>query len=118
MPRETANHADDAARLLGVVRALVEETQPNRLARAARITLDSRLEHDLGLDSLARAELLLRLAREFGSPLPDAALAQAQTPHDLLHYIVQLDGHAPPADGTRPSPALPDEATSGVPEGA
>ena len=126
MPRETADHADhadhanDATRLLAVLRTLVAQTQPQHAlaAHAARITLDSRLEGDLGLDSLARAELMLRLAHEFSAPLPDAALAQAQTPRDLLRYIAQLNPHPPPVGTVSPTPALPQQATSDVPEDA
>ncbi len=121
MPRETthpADHANDTSRLLDVLRSLVTETQPEGTTRAARITLDSRLEGELGLDSLARAELMLRLAREFAAPLPDAALAQAQTPRDLLRYIAQLDGHSPSVGSAPTTQALPEQATSGVPEDA
>jgi acyl carrier protein len=44
--------------------------------------LDSSLERDLGLDSLARVELVLRLEREFGASLAEQALAAAETPRD------------------------------------
>ncbi len=57
--------AEDApARLLRVTAQLVQETHPRR---QAPVTLDCTLERDLGLDSLARVELLLRLGREFGT---------------------------------------------------
>ena len=69
-----------------MVSTLVAQTQP---ARSGRVALDSQFERDLGLDSLARVELLLRVGNEFGAPLPDAALEQAQTPRDLLRFIGQ-----------------------------
>ncbi|MBZ0145654.1 MAG: acyl carrier protein, partial [Rhodocyclaceae bacterium] len=84
-PAEDAE--DAAARLLRVTGALVRETHPGR---AAPVTLDSPLERSLGLDSLARVELLLRLGREFGGALPETALAEAETPRDLLRLL----GHA------------------------
>jgi hypothetical protein len=49
--------------------------------------MSSHLERDLGLDSLARVELLLRVGSEFGRSLPEAALAEAETPQDLLRFI-------------------------------
>lgn len=81
---------DAAQRLLRVTEQLVRETHPGR---QAPVTLDSPLERELGLDSLARVELLLRLGREFGAAFPDAALAEAETPRDLLRFL----GHAAPA---------------------
>ncbi|MBL8392744.1 MAG: AMP-binding protein [Candidatus Accumulibacter sp.] len=76
--------ADAATRLLRVVSLLVEETRPGR---AGRVGLHSHLERDLGLDSLARVELLLRVGSEFGRSLPEAALSEAETPADLLRLI-------------------------------
>ena len=72
------------ARLLRVVAVMVEETRPGRVGR---VSMSSHLERDLGLDSLARVELLLRVGSEFGKSLPEAALAEAETPQDLLRFI-------------------------------
>jgi len=96
--------AEDAARrLLRVTTQLVQETHPSR---QSPVTLDSPLERDLGLDSLARVELLLRLGREFGASLPEAALAEAETPRALLAFL----GHAAPV----PVPAQPAELPHGA----
>ncbi|KXB32703.1 acyl-phosphate glycerol 3-phosphate acyltransferase [Dechloromonas denitrificans] len=73
-----------AARLLRVLGALVDEMHPGG---GYPVSLHSHLERDLGLDSLARAELLLRLGREFGSTFSDQALSDAETPLDLLREI-------------------------------
>jgi 1-acyl-sn-glycerol-3-phosphate acyltransferase len=73
-----------AARLLRVVSVMVEETRPGRVGR---VSMSSHLERDLGLDSLARVELLLRVGSEFGKSLPQAALGEAETPQDLLRFI-------------------------------
>ena len=72
-------------RLLRVVSLMVEETRPGRVGR---VSLASHLERDLGLDSLARVELLLRVGSEFGRSLPESALAEAETAQDLLRFIV------------------------------
>ncbi|SBT06704.1 AMP-dependent synthetase and ligase [Candidatus Accumulibacter aalborgensis] len=91
-----------AVRLLRVVTAMVEETRPGR---AGRVSLASHLERDLSLDSLARVELLLRVGSEFGTSLPNAALAEAETPRDLLRFIAQ-------AAGLEDFPAAPVELAS------
>jgi acyl carrier protein len=51
---------------------------------ATRVTLDSALDRDLGLDSLARVELLLRVERAFGITVPESTLQNARTARDLL----------------------------------
>jgi len=66
--------AIDANRVLGVVAAVAREARPNV---EAYVALDSSLERDLGLDSLARVELVLRLEREFRASLPEQALASS-----------------------------------------
>lgn len=108
-PADTAGGA--ARRLLRVTEDLVRETHAGR---PAPVTLDCRLERDLGLDSLARVELLLRLGREFGQPLPEAALAEAETPRELLRFL----GHAVPAAAPQAAFELPRGAVLPVPEAA
>jgi len=48
----------------------------------------SDLDRDLGLDSLGRAELVLRIDRAFKVHLPDRLLADASTPRDLLQALL------------------------------
>lgn len=72
--------------LLTMVRSLVEELQPKR-ARRIDVTLDSTLDRDLGLDSLARTELIARLEQQFGVALSDTVYASAETPRDLLTAV-------------------------------
>jgi acyl carrier protein len=84
----------EANRLLGVVAAVAREARPNV---EAYVALDSSLERDLGLDSLARVELVLRLEREFATSLPEQALASSETPRDLLRFLLAAAGHAPQA---------------------
>ncbi len=102
---------DTASRLLRVTAQLVQETHPGR---QAPVMLDSPLERDLGLDSLARVELLLRLGREFGVSLPEAALGEAETPRDLLKLL----GHAAPAAAPSAAIELPHGAAIPLPDAA
>jgi len=89
----TSSAAIDAGRLLAVVGEVTREARPN--SALPEITLDSSLERELGLDSLARVELVLRLEREFQASLPEQALASSETPRDLLRFLLAAQGQAP-----------------------
>ena len=84
----------DPNRVLVTVAAVAKEARPHV---DAYVALDSSLERDLGLDSLARVELVLRLERELGISLPEQALASSETPRDLLRYLLASAGQAPHA---------------------
>ena len=88
--------SDAAATLLAAVDAMVRETHPGRVIA---VTLDSRIERDLGLDSLARVELMLRLGEACRTRFPPEALGEAQTPRDLLRYLGHTDAESA-LDGT------------------
>jgi acyl carrier protein len=81
----------EAGRLLQLVADVVREA---RRRDDVRVALDSSLDRDLGLDSLARVELILRLEREFDVSLPEQALASAETPRDLLRFLLGAAGKA------------------------
>jgi acyl carrier protein len=87
----------DAGKLLAVVQAVAREARPHI---QPHVTLDSSLEKELGLDSLARVELVLRLEKEFGASLPEQALATSETPRDLLRFLMSGAGQAPRAADT------------------
>ena len=83
--------ADPAARerrLLSVVAQLARELHP-RHSGAGQISLSSRLEKNLGIDSLGRTELVLRLERAFGAQLPIKLVVEADTVGDLLRALEQ-----------------------------
>src|SRR5258708_33610036 len=84
----------DPSKLLGVVAEVAREARPHV---EAYVALDSSLERDLGLDSLARVELVLRLEREVSASLPEQALASSETPRDLLRFLLASAGQAPHA---------------------
>jgi len=75
--------------MLAVVDQMVRDTRHDRAVHAA---LDSSLERELGLDSLARVELVLRLERAFDVSLPERALYAAETPRDLLRLVHASQG--------------------------
>src|SRR5688572_16947076 len=79
------NHPEpNSDALLDVVRELASELHP---ARRTSVTLDSTLDRDIGLDSLGRVELVLRVERRFGMNLPEGTLVNAETPRDLLNAV-------------------------------
>jgi len=105
--------------LLAVVRQtfLDLHRQPER---GIRITLDSSLDRNLGFDSLARVELLLRIERRFDVILPENTLQFAETPRDLLtalHGARSRAGRIMP-DAVRAAPVAPAEDTEAEPGAA
>ncbi|MBE2257393.1 MAG: AMP-binding protein [Rhodobacteraceae bacterium] len=102
---------DLETRLLRVLTTMVEETRPGRVGR---VGMNSQLERDLGLDSLARVELLLRVGREFGRSLPESALAEAETPRDLLRFVAGT-GPGVAAAGEPAAAAVVDAPAAGGP---
>ncbi len=75
--------------LLDVVELTLHDLQPEAPV-APRAMLDSSLDRDLALDSLARMELLLRIERTFGVDLPEDTLQRAETVRDLLHALERV----------------------------
>ena len=98
--------ADEGARernLLIIIGELARERHPQH-SRTSEISLSSRLERDLGIDSLGRTELILRLERGFGVRLPISLVGTANTVSDLLGALEQ---GTQPAAMTAVMPAAP-----------
>src|SRR6516165_1003702 len=93
--------------LIALVRDLVRELHPQR-SRFIDVNPSSRIERDLGIDSLARTELILRIERAFHVHLPAQTIGEAETVEDLIRALEQagpaLD-HAAFAEA--PASALP-----------
>lgn len=82
------------AAILGVVGDLTTDLHPGR---AVPVALDSALDRDLGLDSLARAELLVRIEDAFDVTLSEHILARVETPRDLLREVLGAGGSKGPS---------------------
>ena len=103
-----------AQRLLQVITEMLHELRPG--APLTQVHLDDSIERDLALDSLSRAELLLRIERTFGVRLAERLATAARTPRDLLDAIAAAPrSEAPPLP---PSSAPRPEPVEGTPENA
>ncbi len=78
--------------VIALMRELVRELHPQRV-RFIEVLPSSRIERDLGIDSLGRTELILRVERAFRVRLPVQTVGEAETVQDL----VQALGEAKPA---------------------
>ena len=74
------------------MKSLLAEIQPGVAPRA--VHLDDSLERDIGLDSLARVELLARIERRFGLVLPEHVFSEAETPRDLVRELLKATAHS------------------------
>jgi len=101
-PQSTTDVAR-AEPLLAVVRELVAEVHAQGPMPPA-VSLASSLDRDLGLDSLARVELLVRVERRFSVRLPETVLGKVQTVRDLLRELEAVGPAAPPAPAPAPAP--------------
>ena len=89
--------------VLEIVERLVDELSAGA-GQARRPALDDSLDRDLGIGSLERVELLLRLEQAFGVRLPDSVMAEAATPRDLVSAVQHA---APAAAAVVPPQATP-----------
>jgi len=86
--KEETSGDDLASGLLRLVKELDSEGK-NGNSERSEVGLDSHFDKDLGIDSLARMELLLRIERELGVSISEEAGVTAETPRDLLSSLGQ-----------------------------
>jgi len=107
-PATPTASSDLEASLLAIVRqtwADLNRRPPTQL----KVTLDSALDRELGLDSMARVELLLRIEKAFSVHMPEEVLEQAETPRQLLRLLE--------ATGKAAIPRMPKPVESATPSG-
>ncbi len=91
MPVTTPDPDTLAQRLLETITAVAGELHVGR-RNQPQVLLDSSLERDLGIDSLARVELSRRLERDYACALAESVLFDAETPRDLLRALLKANG--------------------------
>ncbi len=85
-PRDASDESD----LIAVAESFARELHPKR---PVEVSMTSRLEQDLGIDSLARIELVLRIEHAFGLRLAGDLAGKAETLGDLLLALRQSPRH-------------------------
>jgi acyl carrier protein len=106
--------ATSAERLTGIISAMLAEL---RAGAAPAITLDAELERDLGIDSLARVELTLRIEHAFGVRLPEGIVVGARTVRELLAALARAAPRLAP-DIAREAPLASAAEAAGEPREA
>jgi 1-acyl-sn-glycerol-3-phosphate acyltransferase len=93
--------------LIGLVSELVRELHPQRF-RFIDVLPSSRIERDLGIDSLGRTELILRIERAFRVRLSAQTASEAETIRDL-NKVLEQSGPAQERTAIEipPAPSLP-----------
>ena len=88
----TAQHSGTEAAVLDCVTKLLRELGSEQAASGA--TLQSSLDSDLGLGSLERVELLVRVEVATGVRLADGVAQSAETPAEWVSAVVEAEGGA------------------------
>ena len=110
--------ADAAERLTALTHELLVQARPE-VAPGLKVRLESRLERDLGIDSLARVELMLRMERAFGVHLAEGVVAEAETLSDLLRAVLGASAETLPSPAPEvPAPAALTVGVEGSPDQA
>lgn len=95
MIKDLAEQSGIEDEVLEIVRLLIIESGGERVISA--LSLSASFERDLGLGSLERVELLLRIESAFSVSLPDTAIAEAETPSEVVNIVLK----ASPAEKKR-----------------
>lgn len=89
------NRSAVEAQVLAIARELLEELGSPAAHTAVRGS--AKLDRDLGLGSLERVELLVRLGRLFGTTLPDRVVAEADTLDEVVAALTEVRAEAVPS---------------------
>ena len=101
--QKAASGDDTQRRLVTLVAELARELHP-QWAKLHEVSLSTRLEQDLGIDSLSRTELILRIERAFRARLPVSIVGEAETVRDLLHALEKAGPQSTAAPSIEASP--------------
>jgi len=115
-PVDRADVEHASAAIIAIVTEVMHDLHPGRGQHAA-VTLDSTLDGDLALDSLARVELGARLERGFDVTLDERLAVEAATPRDLLRAVMKARAGRPLTSSAVTVPVTP-HADIALPAGA
>ncbi len=112
--------SNELSTVMGVVRDLVVEVSDGR--GLGRLTSNVSFERELGLGSLERVELAVRVGEAMGVRLSEDAISTADTPAQLLEHVMAARGQTSvteiATDGASKRALLPTEAPAPRPEDA
>jgi acyl carrier protein len=76
----------------------------------SKITGETRLSEDLGLDSFGGVEVMFEIEEAFDLKIPDSDIEQVRTVNDIVNYIVEWQNKkaAQSAAPAPPAPPIPD----------
>jgi len=63
---------------------------------SSKITAETRLAEDLGVDSFGAVELMFEIEEAFGLKIPDSEIEHVRKVSDITGYIVKYTGQTPP----------------------
>lgn len=96
------------AQALEIVNQLLLELGADRgLEALAARGPEAHLERDLGLGSLERVELMVRLSAASGVQLSDSAIADATTLQDVIQAVLNAEAHTQSRPSREPASATP-----------
>ncbi|MDC4205985.1 MAG: phosphopantetheine-binding protein [Candidatus Manganitrophus sp.] len=81
-------------KVLSILREFVAELGMEQAAHA--VSLDASLDRDLGLGSLERVELILRIEKAFSVRIPEHLVAEARSPRDLAGAVLRSEAPGRP----------------------
>jgi len=102
--------AQSTRQLLDITQQLTSELHKDQ---TINVELDSSLDRDLGLDSLAKAELLSRAEQTFKITLSEQLLSLVETPRDLLREVLRSASGALPTSASVSTAEQPAIKTTG-----
>lgn len=115
-PCDTGDRAAIEAQVQKITRDLLRELGNTSAKDAVRGS--ARLDEDLGLESIARAELMSRLNRALGMSLPESAIAEARTLDDIVAAVTGSPGTVTLDDAESVEPFHRAARSSGAAESA
>jgi acyl carrier protein len=101
-----ANQGSRERDMVAIVANLVRELHPQR-SRFIDVDASSRIERDLGIDSLGRTELVRRIEQAFRMRLPAQIIGEAETVHDLAQALERASPTQERVGLGPPAPTLP-----------
>ncbi|HEY9154147.1 MAG TPA: acyl carrier protein [Opitutaceae bacterium] len=77
----------------------------------SKITGETRLSEDLGLDSFGGVEVMFEIEEAFDLKIPDSDIEQVRTVNDIVNYIVEWKNKTAQNNAAPSTPPVPDSSS-------